>query len=719
MKTSLGSRGRRLVGPTPWVIVVLLAGASVGRAQSGKGEANIPESLRDQMVEFAKNTAKAVSEAKAQPPRSSFRAPKGPASPTDAFATLLMNADNLACSFWKQWVRSALHETAQKIAADGSPQNLERYQKLWDFRSRVLRACDGAKKDDSQADPGGAVTAAEAKAPPKKPCCDPEFSQWWWAGWSLRNAERELKEAERRASVAEEFVKKHGSDARRDELTKEIADYQAKASARSTSPDMKKFYDEQRKGKEIARDLIDSMRKDAKEYKARAEWLKQQLPSLRAAEKAAKVRYQECVKKCVEKDRKVGMGLGTGQPVATVVTRPNAGGGSSFLVSVSGSLSGMVVDEVRTKIDSKVAGEKPEETALPAGWSMKRHGKEWVFTGPPVEDGVVALAVHFKKPVAFPEQVGLQVFSDDALLVDQTVSVVTAPAVQTLTSLQDILRLPQVVTPLETIELVPSNLALTPPGGLWEIDGVPLAVADWTAGLTGELSPRLSFTVPASWSTAGGPSVRYTDPWGDRLVDAVAEDVTLATPSPQLGASPSITGCTPRAFVGASVCVCGFFPGDSANHVTLNGEPLGTPLSASSLVVNFVLSPDQVPGRFEIGGESSAGFSYTDLASGEVVRVGGSVDRDKLFRGESTPLALWVEGTQDVVELQLTNTTPSIISLEGGESQVVATSGGPDNRVEGMVRGIKPGPFNLRYELSADPCPCAQEVASPPDTTVQ
>jgi len=290
------------------------------------------------------------------------------------------------------------------------------------------------------------------------------------------------------------------------------------------------------------------------------------------------------------------------------------------------------------------------------------------------------------------------------------VAVVSAPAVEVATRLQDILRLPQVVAPLETIEFVPSDLVRTPPGGRWEIGGQPVAVADWTTALSGELSPRLSYTVPASAPTGVGLSVRYTDPWGERLVDAVADDVRVAAGSPTLHGNPSISGCTPRAFVGASVCVCGFFPGDTATHVTLNGEPLGEPLSASSRVLNFAIPKDQAAGSFEVAGESSAGFTVQDRATGAVLSVGGSVDRDKLLRGESTPLALWVQGTEDVVELQLTNTTPTIISLQGGESQIVATSGGADNRVEGMVRGIKAGPFNLRYELSADPCPCAEAL---------
>ena len=99
--------------------------------------------------------------------------------------------------------------------------------------------------------------------------------------------------------------------------------------------------------------------------------------------------------------------------------------------------------------------------------------------------------------------------------------------------------------------------------------------------------------------------------------------------------------------------------------------------------------------------------------------MGGSIDRERLLRGESTPLALWVEGTEEVVELRLTNTTPAIISLQGGESQVVATSGGADNRVEGTVQGLQPGPFNLLYELSADPCPCAEAAAAPESQELQ
>ena len=71
-------------------------------------------------------------------------------------------------------------------------------------------------------------------------------------------------------------------------------------------------------------------------------------------------------------------------------------------------------------------------------------------------------------------------------------------------------------------------------------------------------------------------------------------------------------------------------------------------------------------------------------------------------------MRLAVEGTERPVSVRLTNATPEVISLEGGDEQVVTTSGGADNRVVRTVRAVGRGDFDLRWELDLPSCPCGE-----------
>lgn len=178
-------------------------------------------------------------------------------------------------------------------------------------------------------------------------------------------------------------------------------------------------------------------------------------------------------------------------------------------------------------------------------------------------------------------------------------------------------------------------------------------------------------------------------------------------------AGPRILDASPQVIAGQSFCVCGSFP-DSAsqNGVSLCGVALGSPTGVSPGMLTFTAPENTPPGEGEVTGDAAAGFGAADRAAVEVLRVGGSVDRNKLLRGEATPVKLWVEGTDQPVSLRLTNTTPGIVSLEGGETQIVVTSGGAKNQVSRTLHAISPGDFHLDYSLAKGKCPCAE--GSPP-----
>jgi len=174
-------------------------------------------------------------------------------------------------------------------------------------------------------------------------------------------------------------------------------------------------------------------------------------------------------------------------------------------------------------------------------------------------------------------------------------------------------------------------------------------------------------------------------------------------------AGPRILDASPQVIAGQSFCVCGSFPDNgSQNGVSLGGVPLGSPTSSSPGMLTFTAPDTTPPGAGEVTGDAAAGFSAADHAVVEVLRVGGSVDRDKLLRGEATPVKLWVEGTDQPVSLRLTNTTPEVVSLEGRDNQIVVTSGGAKNSVSRTLHAVSPGDFQLNYSLARTKCPCAE-----------
>ena len=73
-----------------------------------------------------------------------------------------------------------------------------------------------------------------------------------------------------------------------------------------------------------------------------------------------------------------------------------------------------------------------------------------------------------------------------------------------------------------------------------------------------------------------------------------------------------------------------------------------------------------------------------------LVTVTGTIDSEKLLRGESTQMRLLVQGTDQPLELTITNRSPAQIRIAGGEDQSVMSSGGAGNnqiKIEADILG--------------------------------
>lgn len=220
----------------------------------------------------------------------------------------------------------------------------------------------------------------------------------------------------------------------------------------------------------------------------------------------------------------------------------------------------------------------------------------------------------------------------------------------------------------------------------------------------------VDFQLPDDLQPGSPISMQYVDRFGEVLVDVPSvPDVEVV--EPRGDGDARITDATPRSFAGQQVCVCGTFPGEAAwNGLLLDGQAAGPPGSATGRMV-WVRLPDGIaPGEHVFTGTAAAGFPAPDRASTLVLQVGGEIDSSKLQRLETTPMRLWVDGTEGPVELRIRNLTPGIISIEGGEDQTIRTSGGAPNVLERTVRGLAPGAFDIKYELADEPCPCGAQT---------
>jgi hypothetical protein len=400
---------------------------------------------------------------------------------------------------------------------------------------------------------------------------------------------------------------------------------------------------------------------------------------------------------------RVGQGTLTGVVVAT---REDRQGSSQLLLQAPVSVGGEPVDEIQLEIPTRVA-KGARALGLPPGWQIDQKKGEIVCGGPPVEDkGFVAIALDLGH-AAPPDRVPVRVLGGGKVLLERTPTVTQLPKLETATSIDWLLRLPQVISPGEEVEFVPLDPLRTPTGGEWRIGDV--AAEPLSGQQVGE-EPRYRYTLPVDWDLKLRLDVRYTDPWGEELITAEVTETQVTQPPATPPDRPRITGCTPKAFTDGTICVCGWFP-DRASRtgISFNGKPLGEPVSATNRVLNFVLPAESAPGDFEIGSNPAAGITSQESVGGELIRIGGYVDQERLMKGQSTSLRLWIDGTEDPLPIRLVNKTPNIASLEGGEEQNTTTSGGAENDLERMLNARTPGQFNLTYTMKLDPCPCAGE----------
>ena len=391
-----------------------------------------------------------------------------------------------------------------------------------------------------------------------------------------------------------------------------------------------------------------------------------------------------------------------------VAQRDDDSGDRELVVAVPSTWDGQVLDGITVTLDQKRA-KKAVAIEIPDGWQMAHKKGTLTFSGPEMAaDPVIPLRIGLDGHAPIPT-LDLGLLSGGRIVWAATIPPVEWPPVGQPLSTNDLVVLPQVMTPGETATFSPLDSKMTPPGGAWTINDEP---AEWNGDLE---EPMYDYAVGLDWKPEIELKISYSDYWGESVAEGVDYDTEITTT--EVGDAAMITDCTPQVLTGGRFCVCGSFPDEASKvGVLLNGTPLGAPVSASSSVLNFVLPAGLASGDFTVSGEDGAGFGAGDQAQGIHIEVGGSIDQDLLMRGQSTPLTLWINGTGQPLSLYLWNNSPTIVNLDQGEYQVVTTSGGDPNDVQRIVHAVSPGDFHIKYQLSLGSCPCG-EVNEWPLTT--
>ncbi|UCE42404.1 MAG: hypothetical protein JSV17_05430 [Candidatus Aminicenantes bacterium] len=377
---------------------------------------------------------------------------------------------------------------------------------------------------------------------------------------------------------------------------------------------------------------------------------------------------------------------------------------SQSMMMKIGMAPGVHLDEVFVKLPKKNLMQA-SSGFLPEGWDLNPEDNLLRIFGPKIEAPLhLRVDLGDSKP---PKKVDIEVLLENQrLFYKKSIKVNERPALRVSNVLDDVLAFPPIVSPGDTIEFKPLDPKKTPIEGSWTVAGeIALRALEkncWSVTLPKILTEETSF--PLS----------YTDPYGLTLyeVDSLPD---LQIFPPLIENRPFITGITKMAFPGDPICVCGIFPDITSRYgLNLNDQPMLQPVSSSSHVVVLNLPYEINPGTQFIGGNPDTGFYKENQLSFNVVQVNGSIDQNVLMRGQSTPLHLWLEGTDEIVQIEITNNTPGIISLEGGNQQLIATSGGEENKIERMVKGLKRGDFDISYQLELDFCPC-EAISGPSD----
>lgn len=203
---------------------------------------------------------------------------------------------------------------------------------------------------------------------------------------------------------------------------------------------------------------------------------------------------------------------------------------------------------------------------------------------------------------------------------------------------------------------------------------------------------RVTFTPPSDVETitAGFPEGEGTEPSRTE----VAPRPTDLDPS----APPEVTESPRYILPGDRVVLTGGpFDGEAGGTTVTAGEDELPVLAASPTEVVTESDPSSSLGETDMVVHTEAGDSPPVTIT--FIRLRLEASARNLVRGQKATARLVVEGTEDRLCIRVTNETPQIISIRGGETVWKETRGGSDNSAKLRFTGVSPGDFALGAEV--------------------
>ncbi len=321
----------------------------------------------------------------------------------------------------------------------------------------------------------------------------------------------------------------------------------------------------------------------------------------------------------------------------------------------------------------------PGDVTFPAG-KVQREG-EWLVVEGFQPANPLYLRLELPQPLA-KQQIRLRVRQEKGEPQEIVAAVQTFPAVET--DLSTIVLFPRFVQPGEEIEI---GLLIGAAPGTWTVGGTVARPTDH-----GTLRVRL----PEDLRPSTPLEMVYQDPWGEKELAASAAEQIRVVPPDDGPYTFALCG-SPRT--GSTTCLCGRFPPEREwTGLRLDGGPVTQPLAVSRRSVCLRLGP----GKHRI--EAAAGASFAATAALDVESVHVTPEYPPLVvPGQHLDFRWTAAGTTEPVEIRITNATPQILRLEGGDTQVVRTSGGSPNGAQARGIAQQTGRFHLVYAYPANP----------------
>lgn len=221
---------------------------------------------------------------------------------------------------------------------------------------------------------------------------------------------------------------------------------------------------------------------------------------------------------------------------------------------------------------------------------------------------------------------------------------------------------------------------------------------------------QISLLIPPQINPEEAIGFWYRNRWGETFLKAEpVVDIKIALDKND-DCKFSLDGCTQYVFDQQVLCACGCFDTEYGRSYLLEGFKIDgkprLPDAASKTTAMFIIEGLK-PGLHTIEYIPRNGRGYDQFF--RVIKIDGAIDQSELWTGQLTQMRLQVSGTEDKLPFEVTNKTPEIIRIEGGDKQMIKTSGGPNNLITRGVNGIRRGNFDIDYKLSSPKCPCNEK----------